>query len=131
MSMLNVEKRNTSLPGILTPDTVYFVKDAYNGVTTYLTDNVGEIVYSTGCVLVSTARTIILSNKILLPSIPYGDIAFRMMRVFDLDGNMTEYDEVSLEIDGITAYAVLNEPHDIIGFGVVTYLTKGGCEWMI
>lgn len=124
MSLLNVEKVNTSLPGILTPDTVYFVKDIYNGVTTYLTDNQGGVVFSTGYSLVSTPRTIILSNRMLLPSIPYGDIAFNMMRVFDLDGNMTEYDEVTLFIDGITAYAVLNEPHDVIGFGVVTYLAK-------
>jgi hypothetical protein len=75
--------------------------------------------------LVSTQRTEIVGNRILLPSKPEGDLLFNMMMVFDTNGDCGEYDDVSvfLSSDG-ASYAVLNEQEIIAGFGVVSYLTK-------
>lgn len=46
MTTLRIEKVDTSLPGTLTPNTLYFVKNG-STVTTYITDGTGTTAYPT------------------------------------------------------------------------------------
>lgn len=75
--------------------------------------------------LTTTGKTPIVGNRMLLPSVPIGDVLFDMALVYDADGAVAEYDGVTVAVDpNGTAYAVLNEPDEIVGFGVVSYLAK-------
>ena len=72
--------------------------------------------------LVTTPKTQIIDNRILLSSKPEGDLLFNMMRVYDESGTTWDYDEVTVEEENGFFYAALNEPFGIIGHGVVSYL---------
>jgi hypothetical protein len=76
--------------------------------------------------LVTTPKTEIIDNKILLPSKPEGAILLNLMMVYDDENTIAEYDGVYVLIDVANSryYAQLNEPSTIIGSGVVSYLTR-------
>ena len=74
--------------------------------------------------LITTNRIPILNNKILLPSVPLGDILYKRMNVYALNNVMVEYTGITiLKIQNVI-YACLNENSDISGFGEVSYLIK-------
>jgi hypothetical protein len=73
--------------------------------------------------IVTTQKTIIIDNKIILPSKPDGDLMFNMMIVYDSNNTVTEFDDVTITTDiNNVSYAVLNESDTINGFGVVSYI---------
>jgi hypothetical protein len=73
--------------------------------------------------LVNTPLTLIDTNEILLPSVPVGELVFRIMRVVDDGGDWWDYDGVTIREDVSGAYyATLNEPDAIIGRGTVCYM---------
>ena len=81
---------------------------------------------STHFSLVTTPKTQIIDNKILLPSKPEGAILLNMMMIYDDENTVAEYDGVSILIDVANNryYGQLNEPEAIVGKGVVSYLTR-------
>lgn len=46
MATLRIEKVDGSLPGVLTPDTLYFVKIG-SAITVYISDSTGSSAYAT------------------------------------------------------------------------------------
>lgn len=75
--------------------------------------------------LTTTGKIRIVGNRMALPSLPLGDVLLNLALVYNVDGVATEYDGVSVAVDPDGAvYAVLNEPDEIVGFGVVSYLAK-------
>ena len=74
--------------------------------------------------LVTIDSTSIINNKVLLPSKPEGDLLLGIMMVFDASGDAWEYGEVVVSYVGGSYYAQLQEPEDIFGVGVVSYLTE-------
>ena len=91
------------------------------GVITYLVDIATA---ATDASLVTTSKIEILNNRILLPSQPFG-LASTIMLVYELSGNIVEYDGITVLQESNLFYACLNEPDVIEGHGVVSYLTKG------
>jgi hypothetical protein len=74
--------------------------------------------------IVTTQKTALDSNRMILPSIPAGDLLFGMMYVYDLEDGFRMFNNVSVvEEDGIF-YAVLTRDDVIDGLGVVSYLVK-------
>jgi hypothetical protein len=84
-----------------------------------------EISNIAGYRLITTLKTQIIGNKILLPSEPEGSVLLNLMMVFDDNGDCGQYDEVTVfTTKNGASYAVLNEPESIVGLGIVSYLTK-------
>jgi hypothetical protein len=74
--------------------------------------------------LVTISPTSIINNKVLLPSKPEGDLLLGLMMVFDNNGDAWEYGDVEVVFVNNRYYAQLQEPEDILGTGVVSYLTE-------
>ncbi len=75
--------------------------------------------------LTTTGKTPIVGNRMLLPSAPIGDVLLNLALVYNAEGVITEYDEVTVATSANgAAYAVFNEPSDVVGLGVVSYLMK-------
>lgn len=138
MTTLLIEKRLISLPEVLTPDTIYLIKNLDNRLDIYVSDNTGDyaIKQATGAegligessTLVTTAKIEIIDNRILLPSRPIGDLVHNMMLVYEPDYEtnnvVTDYDSVTIVHEAQGSFAVLNENNSITGYGVVSYLTR-------
>lgn len=74
--------------------------------------------------LFTTAKIVIENNRMLLPSEPNGAMLFNMALVYDADSAVTEYDGITVTSSGGQHYACFNETNAVVGFGVVSYLTK-------
>lgn len=138
MTTLLIEKRLLSLPAVLTPDTVYLIKNINNQLDIYVSDNAGDYAIkqatttdgtgSDNYTLVTTSKIEIIDNRILLPSTPLGDVVHNVMLVYELDYEInnvvTDYDSVTIVNGTDGSFAVLNENENIRGYGVVSYLTR-------
>lgn len=138
MTTLLIEKRLLSLPAVLTPDTVYLIKNINNQLDIYVSDQTGSYAIkqsvtsggggSDNYTLVTTSKIEIIDNRILLPSVPIGDLVHNIMLVYASDYQtnnvVTDYDSVTITHETGGSFAVLNENESISGYGVVSYLTR-------
>ena len=75
--------------------------------------------------LITTARTPIIDNRIVLPLTPIGDIPFNRALVYSIvDESADDYNGVSIVNENGVFYAQFD--CDVSGEGVVSYITDNG-----
>lgn len=124
MSLLNFAKKLLTLPNTIKSNSLYFIKTIEDEVEFYITDDQAARAYSLTTKLVTTPKTLIENNRILLPSKPDGDLIFSMMYVYDDQDVAVIYSGVELLRTPWRTYAVLTEQEEINGYGVVSYMTR-------
>lgn len=73
-------------------------------------------------ILITTKKTEILNNKIVLEYKPEGDILLNSAQVYTLTG-LVEYDGITVSEENGIFYACFNEIDEVVGHAVVSYLT--------
>lgn len=75
--------------------------------------------------LITTARTPIIDNRMILPLTPIGDITYNQALVYSSINEATDlYDGVSVTNENGFFYAQFD--CNVIGEGVVSYITENG-----
>jgi hypothetical protein len=74
--------------------------------------------------LITTAKTPIIDNRMVLPLTPIGDIARNQAAVYQISGETDFYDGVHVINESGIFYAQFD--CDVTGEGVVSYLTDNG-----